>query len=280
MRVADKLGIRPSILNRLRGHDAPPPAPEAPAQPAPWPDESFTGATTEVVEFFAEEGIDLAGARLADIGCGDGVMDLGVARRVGPEVLVGFDIEPVDDAFLLARARTAGVADQLPACLRFQQCGPDTLPADDDSFDYVFSWSAFEHVTRPVAVLREVRRVLRPGGVLMIQLWPFYHSKHGSHLWDWFPDGFCQLLWDQDTIEREVRAHPERGPAWVDQLLAASRELNRITVDDLHRALMAGGFRVDKLQLLSECFHIPPELAHLPLSTLAVSGVKLLAVPS
>ena len=81
-------------------------------------------------------------------------------------------------------------------------------------------------------------------------------------------------------MEREVRAHPDRGPAWVDQLLAAFRELNRITVDDLHRALMAARFRVTKVQLQSECFHIPPELAHLPLSTLAVSGVKLLAVPS
>ena len=280
MRVAEKLGLRPSLRSRLRLPTPAPPADEAPPAPAPWPEESYATAAGEVVDFFAEEGIDLSGRRLADLGCGDGVMTLGVAQRADPELLVGFDIEPVDAAFLLARARDRGVATELPPALQFQLCGPESLPAGDASFDYVFSWSAFEHVVRPVRVLQEVRRVLRPDGVLMIQLWPFYHSKHGSHLWDWFPDGFCQLLFDPYTVEREVREHPERGPAWVDQLLAAFRELNRITVDDLHRALMAARFRVTKLQLQSECFHIPPELAHLPLSTLAVSGVKLLAVPA
>lgn len=278
MRVAEKLGFRPSLLRDRRRRSPAPETPSAPA-PAPWPEDSFSDAAAQVVEFFADEGIDLRGKRLADIGCGDGVMDLGVAQRIEPELLVGFDIDPVDDAFLLARARDHGVATELPPSLQFRLCGNESLPADDASFDHIFSWSAFEHVIRPVAVLRETRRVLRPDGALMIQLWPFYHSKHGSHLWDWFPDGFCQLLYDQAAIEREVLAHPERGPAWVDQILAASRELNRITLDDLQRALMLAGFAVVKLELLSECVHIPPELAHLPLSTLAVAGVKLLAVP-
>jgi SAM-dependent methyltransferase len=256
-----------------------PGAPHPPAAPVPWPDESFTGAAGQIISFFGDEGIDLCGTRLADIGCGDGVTDLGVFLRADPAVLVGFDLTPVDTASLAARAAAEGVATSLPHGLRFETCGPEHLPAEDDSFDHVFSWSAFEHVVRPNAVLRDVHRILRPGGTLMIQLWPFYHSKHGSHLWDWFPDGFPQLLHDPFEIERRVLAEPDKGPGWTVELLRAFRELNRITLDDLHRALLYARFTVTKLELLHEPFHVAPELSHLPLSLLAIAGVKLLAVP-
>ncbi|MGH9155053.1 MAG: class I SAM-dependent methyltransferase [Acidimicrobiales bacterium] len=276
----------PSVRDRLRTLADRSPVPVAPAappadppEPAPWPEESFTTAVGHVMTFLNDEGIDLAGQSVADIGCGDGVMDLGLALRAAPKRLVGFDIAPVDTAGLLARARARGVATELPPNLVFETCGEDRLPADDASFDGLVSWSAFEHVVRPVAVLREMRRILRPDGVLFVQVWPFFHSKHGSHLWDWFPEGFAQLLHEPGTVEREVRAHPDKGPAWVDNLLAAFHELNRVTVDDLQRALLLAGFRVTKLELETETVHIPPELAHLPLRTLAVSGVKLLARP-
>lgn len=265
------------MLSRRRKADAPPPAPLA---HGPWPEESFAGAAGQIVSFFGDDGIDLAGARLADIGCGDGVTDLGVFQQARPALLVGFDLTPVDTGALAARAAAQGVATSLPDGLRFEVCGPEHLPAADDSFDHVFSWSAFEHVVRPNAVLREVRRILRPGGTLMIQLWPFYHSKHGSHLWDWFPDGFAQLLHDPFEVERRVLEEPEKGPGWTVELLEAFRELNRLTLDDLHRALLHAHFCVVKLELLHEPFHIAPELSHFPLSLLAVAGVKLLAVPA
>lgn len=232
-----------------------------------------------MVAFFGDEGIDLRGTRLADVGCGDGVTDLGVFQRCEPSLLVGFDVSPVDTSSLLARAIAQGAATALPQGLRFEVCGQEELPAEDDSFDHIFSWSAFEHVGRPIAVLKEVHRVLRPDGTLMIQLWPFYHSKHGSHLWDWFPEGFGQLLHDPFQVERQVLAQPEKTPAWSEGLIEGFRGLNRITLDDLQRALLHGGFDVVKLELLHEPFHIAPELSHLALSLLAVAGVKLLAVP-
>lgn len=265
--------MRPLLLNRRRAAPAPPPPAEE-----PWLEESFTTAAREVIEFLAEDGVDLRGRRVADIGCGDGVMDLGVFQQAEPAELVGFDLNPVDTASLLRRAVARGVATSLPEGLRFDVCGAQTLPAADASFDVVFSWSAFEHVLHPIPVLREVARVLRPGGTLMIQLWPFYHSKHGSHLWDWFPDGFAHLVHDPSEIERRVLADPQSGPGWTDLLLEAFRTLNRITLDDLHRSLLGAGLRASRVQVISECTHIPPEVAHLPLSTLAVSGVKLLAV--
>lgn len=47
----------------------------------------------------------------------------------------------------------------------------DALPFDDGRFDVVVSCSAFHYVLRPAAALREIRRVLRPGGRLVITDW-------------------------------------------------------------------------------------------------------------
>lgn len=234
-------------------------------------------AAAEVIEFFAADGISLAGKDVADIGCGTGDMDLGVVHRAQPARLVGFDLLDVDTDALLANARAAGLATELPSNLRFERCEMERLPAGDATFDYIFTWSAFEHVANPVAVLREVRRVLRPAGVVMIQVWPFFHSRHGSHMWDWFPEGFAQLLHDTEEIERAVRAKPVGGREWSEAVLAAYRDLNRLTVDDLHRYLTVAGLRICKVELLSEAFHVPPALASLPPSLLGISGVKLLA---
>lgn len=245
-----------------------------------WPEESFAGAAGEIVKFFGDDGFELAGTDLADIGCGaDGVMDLGVFQQGHPSTLVGFDLNPVDRSMLLTRAAARGVATRLPDGLQFRVCDVDRLPADDNSFDHVFSWSAFEHITRPLPVLREIHRILRPGGMLMIQLWPFFHSKHGAHLWDWYPEGFSHLLHDPFEVERQILAQPEKSTCPIEVMVEAVRELNRITIDDLQRALLHAHFGIVKLQLLTEPFHIPVELAHLPLSLLAVAGVKLLAAP-
>jgi hypothetical protein len=57
------------------------------------------------------------------------------------------------------------------------------------------------------------------------------------------------------------------------------RSLNRITLDGLQRVLLAAHLRIARIELTAETAHIPPALAHLPITDLTVSGVKLLAVP-
>jgi SAM-dependent methyltransferase len=232
-----------------------------------------------VVEFLAGDGIGLAGQEIADVGCGDGIIDLGVALETAPARLVGFDVVPTDAQELLEIARREGMADELPETLEFRRSEPRALPADANSFDVVFSWSTFEHVAEPTALLRDVHRVLRPNGVLMIQIWPFFHSQHGSHLWQYFPEGFVQLLHSQEEIEAAVRADPGPEPDWAERLLDEARSCNRITLDGLQGAFLEAGFSVGKLELLTEPVHLPAGLERVPLSLLGISGVKLLASP-
>ena len=241
-----------------------------------WFWDHYESAANETLEFLRGDGIELEGLRVADVGCGDGMIDLGLAHRGRPAELVGFDLNPVDEGHLLRIAGEAGVATELPPGLRFVTSGPRALPAEDASFDVVVTWSAFEHVGEPISLLGEMRRIMKPGGFLFLQLWPFYHSARGSHLWDWFDD-YVNLTKTEDEIVEHMRANPFQSEGWTEYMINEYRHLNRIDVDELQRSLLAAGLAVRKFELLTHTVRIPTELQRYPLSQLGIGGVKLLA---
>lgn len=99
-----------------------------------------------------------AGAEVLDAGCGVGygcaILAAGGARRV-----VGIDRSP--EAVLNARERAGDVAEFVLGDL-------GELPFEDDAFDLVTCFEAIEHIVDPERALDELRRVLRPEGVLLI----------------------------------------------------------------------------------------------------------------
>jgi ubiquinone/menaquinone biosynthesis C-methylase UbiE len=242
-----------------------------------WFHERYELAAVQILEFLSEDFVLLQGRDLADVGCGDGIIDLGLAVRARPASLVGFDLRPVDTALLSQMAAECGFPAELPGGLRFRTCLPQKLPADDASFDVAVSWSAFHHLENPLSMLHEIRRVLRPGGHLMIQVYPFHPSPHGSLLEPWFPDGFAHLLYDEAEIARRVRAEPGPDPEWAEAMLRASSRLNRLTLDELGRMLRIAGFAIRRLSVIGEDCRVPPEAAGLPLSEAGIGGVKLTA---
>lgn len=141
------------------------------------------------------------------------------------------------------------------------------------------SWSAFEHISDPVNMCREVLRILRPGGLLFLQLWPFYYSDRGSHLWEWYPAPFHHLTDRDDDVVAGMRSSSLHSPDHTQNMVEEFRSLNRLTLEGLHRSLLAGGLRVARLELMTGTINIPQELACHQLADLAVSGVKLVAVP-
>lgn len=297
LRAEDAHG-RTSVVERrleLRGEGIVPPAPPVAeteplgfrvlrAGPAggaaawPWFEEHYRQAADELLDFLAEDGLSLEGQFVADVGCGDGAIDLGLVHRGRPRELIGFDLEPVDVGWLEREARQAGVLDDgLPPELRFEVCSSTALPAATHSFDAVVSWSTFEHVQEPVRTLREVRRILRPGGVLFLQIWPLFHSQHGGHVWPWFPSGFAHLRQPAEEIEQVVRDGPIGTDADADFIVREARSLNRITIDELQRSLLSAGFDIAKFQLMAPTVRVPADLARYSLADLGIAGVKLLA---
>jgi SAM-dependent methyltransferase len=246
---------------------------------ATWFDDHFTQAASEIINFLADEGVLLSGLDVADVGAGDGIIDLAIALRESPASLVGFDINPVDVDHLVREARAHGVAEGLPPNLHFVRSEIFSLPTETASFDAVFTWSAFEHVADPTRLLGEIKRVLRPDGFLFLQLWPFYYSEHGGHLWEWFPDEtFVALRRPPDEVAAAIRGNPQGDPHWAESRLHDFRTLNRLTLNGLQRALLEAGFAIRKVELLSNVFNLPEGIdREFPLTDLAISGVKLLA---
>ncbi|MGW2617591.1 class I SAM-dependent methyltransferase [Streptomyces sp. NPDC001500] len=103
-------------------------------------------------------------ARVLDAGVGPGHLSVECAALLGAEV-VGIDINPA--MLELAAAHASAVPE---AAGRVQLLLEDVhhLSFHDASFDAVVSYSCFHHWARPTTALRELARVLRPGGSLVV----------------------------------------------------------------------------------------------------------------
>jgi ubiquinone/menaquinone biosynthesis C-methylase UbiE len=279
----------PSFVQRLRarrggsqqGDSALIPA-SSPASRSPesqWFWEHYEMAADEIVEIFAAEGISLTDRAVADVGSGDGIIDLGVMHKARPRRLVGFDLNLTDTEYLARRAQEEGVNHSDWGGLSFDRSEVARLPADDGAFDLVFSWSGFEHISRPSEVLREIRRILDPDGVFFLQLYPFYLSARGSHLWEWFPEDYHHLQRPESEIVEELHASDLKPADWTQMMAREFQHLNRITVDELQRSMLAAGFVVRRLELMASPSQLTPELERYSWLDLGISGIKLIATP-
>jgi ubiquinone/menaquinone biosynthesis C-methylase UbiE len=265
-------------IRRQRSVDAPEPATPVPAG-LEWFWEKYHDATEQIVEFCAACSVSLGDLDIADLGCGEGSMALGLHRRIQPRKLIAFDIKRTDVDELRQRSVAVGAGADMPSNLEFRQSTDTAVPAEDRAFDFVYSWSAFEHIANPIAVLEEVRRILRPSGHFFLQLWPFYLSAQGSHLWQWFDEDFHHLYANERDVVAEVAADDRQPREWADYMTAEFERLNRITLAELQRAVLVSGFDVIRIELISRPTVLTPTLARYAWTDLAVGGIKFLARP-
>jgi ubiquinone/menaquinone biosynthesis C-methylase UbiE len=104
------------------------------------------------------------GLDLLDVGCGPGTITLDLARRVAPGRVVGIDAAPA----VLEEARAVAAASGGPRP-EYREGDAYALAMDAGSFDVVHAHQVLQHLTDPVAALREMHRVLRPGGLLAVR---------------------------------------------------------------------------------------------------------------
>lgn len=113
------------------------------------------------------------GDTVLDLGTGSGyalraLRERGVARGYG-----------LDGSPEMARKARSYTDD---ADLGFVVGDFDHLPFDDDSVDHVFTMEAFYYANDPHQTLREIRRVLRPGGTFYCAV-NYYEENEASHAW-------------------------------------------------------------------------------------------------
>jgi ubiquinone/menaquinone biosynthesis C-methylase UbiE len=140
----------------------------------------------------ADVGGHLASGDVLDIGAGPGHVALDIVKRRPGLRVAGIDISM--DMLGLARAKAirAGVGDRA----RFEQADAGRLPFADRSFDLVVSSFSVHHWRELDAPLREIHRVLRPGGAAWLY-----------DLWD--------AKWDEAAVQDAVDRSPFRGQVVV-----------------------------------------------------------------
>ncbi len=149
------------------------------------------------------------GQRLLDVGCGPGTITVDLARRVAPGPTLGIDASPeVIDRARADLAKPSGETSEDPGgSVRFEVADLSSLDLPDNSFDVVHAHQVLQHLADPVSALRELRRVLVPGGVLAAR-----DADYGAFTWS-PPDPRLDRwldLYHQVTVANEAQADAGR----------------------------------------------------------------------
>jgi SAM-dependent methyltransferase len=121
------------------------------------------------------------GMDLLDFGCGPGSITADLATIVGPKGnVVGVDSN--------AEALAVAVVDHTAPNVDYVQASVYQLPFPDRSFDVAYGHQILQHLADPVAALTEVRRVLRPRGLVAVRdadYGSMIHHPHYTELGRW-----------------------------------------------------------------------------------------------
>jgi ubiquinone/menaquinone biosynthesis C-methylase UbiE len=173
-----------------------------------WSRAVFARRTGEVAAFLAP--YLRAGMRLIDCGCGPGSITADLAHAVAPGDAIGIDVR--EDALAQGRtlARERGITN-----VTFRAASIYQLPYADGSFDAAFACAVLQHLADPLAAIEEMRRVLKPGGVIGI-------ADGSSTITFRYPTNPLLERWDTlRGLEREYRTG---RPSDALQLRALLRE--------------------------------------------------------
>ncbi|MDK9709127.1 MAG: GNAT family N-acetyltransferase [Desulforhopalus sp.] len=117
------------------------------------------------LEFAVLGGLGLAdGAKVLDLGSGPGVTSLLIAQRLPKAIVTG--VEPED--LLRQKAKTLVASQGLENRCRFLKGTGDRIPLGNGEVDFSYARLLFQHLSNPLEVLSEMRRVTRQGGIITI----------------------------------------------------------------------------------------------------------------
>ncbi len=140
-----------------------------------------------------------AGDRVLDVGAGPGSITVGLATRVA-------QVDAVDSAPAAVAAAQQLVAERGLTNVHVALGDVYALDAPDDAYDVVHAHQVLQHLADPVAALREMGRVCRPGGLVAVR-----DADYATMTW--FPpsDALERWLALYETLARRNGGEPDAG---------------------------------------------------------------------
>ena len=110
------------------------------------------------------------GERLLEVGSGTGI----ICRMLAPHLQPGGQIVGVDiSTEMTTEAKKYALADGIDNGIIFETCTAESLPYTDSSFDGAIAARLLLHAADPDIVMREMKRVVKPGGRVVVMDWDF-----------------------------------------------------------------------------------------------------------
>ena len=249
-----------------------------------WFFKHFEHAARVIIYYMLDDSPLLRG-KILDVGCGDGITDLGIFLRKQPELLVGIDVES-NFRELPRMMRENGLpVDLWPENLVFRDVDANHIPYPNDYFDVVLSWGSLEHIAGGYwRALKEIKRVLKDGGLFFLNP-GLYYSHIGHHLGEFTAEPFVHLKKSPEELKEIVFT---AQPRYMDRGgLAYSpadfwryySELNKITIPQLERELRMLNFEFKKVAVrAADLVTYTPELQHYSIQDLTADEIYMAVV--
>ncbi len=152
-------------------------------------------------------------ATILDLGCGTG-NSIDFFSSINPEIKwFGVDIEGSPEGKL--RKRTDG---------NFKTYDGINLPYDDNFFDFIYSHQVLEHVRHPDDLLKDVFRILKPGGYFTGSV-SYLEPYHSFSIYNFTPYGLLVSLTDAGFQPKELRSGIDGPTLILRQLFNAPQKL-------------------------------------------------------
>lgn len=202
------------------------------------------------------------------------VLDLGAGlgqfsdqlRRQGASRVVALEYQPAKLRHWLSRGPQSDCEAVVASAM--------AMPFAAATFDTVFSHTVFEHLGDAGAALREIRRVLKPGGYALLSV-NYFHHRGGHHLFPyihfpWAPwiaseQSLCSY-WSERLADDQAGGGMRffsPGSRLCTLTDGAEIQLNKLTFDDFEPLVERAGLRIEKRRS-SEALSRLPVLARLP----------------
>lgn len=160
----------------------------------------FVLARYENVIALLKRSCDLKQSKVLDVGCGDGVLTY-LLRKEGVQAS-GLDYS--HEAIAFAQEKTKGLD------IDYQQGSAYELPYDDNTFDAVVSSDVIEHLQDVNAYLDEIKRVVKPGGIIVLSTPIRYTEKplDSMHVVEWFEGEYKEVIEKKLSQTEYFSSHP------------------------------------------------------------------------